>query len=199
MISNTHPTIRFNLSPRSRDEITARRRSIVTAINHILDLALVAVVVATTLYLLDDSEHAAQSAAQARNARVQNTTHVQILPTDPRDAAVSSDLAAVRTFRDAIVAELTAADSRLHSGTSLPSDIRRRHAMEKILSNAGHTGLDDRIAQIEAAIRLRSSPTYIANRDHSSIKQAIQDLHDTAISCRSGALASAVAEMQNTS
>ena len=198
MISSAQPTRGANLSTRPRNEITARRRRTVLIINHILDVALVAAIVAITLYFLDDSHRATSSPARPTGAMIQSVPNAQRLPSDPRDPAVSSDLVIVRKLRDVIARELTAADARLHSGMPRQHDVRLRYSMGKMLSNAGGTGLDDRIAEIEAAIRLRKSPTYDANRDQSSIRQAIRNLHDTAISCRSGALATAVAKIHNT-
>jgi len=177
-------------------ESTVRRPRIVRVINRILDIIMVAVITAATLYLLDDGNHAARSTAQVASAVSRDAPKPQMLPGDPRDAAVTYDLATVLKFRDAIARELTSVNSRFHSGASQAIDIRRRYTMEKILSNDGRSGLNDRIAEIGAAIRLRSSSGFDANRDQASITQAIQNLHDTAISCRSGALAAAAAGIE---
>lgn len=179
-----------------RDGITTRPRVV---LKNILDLMMVAVIITTTLYLLDDSNRGASSMSQGTSTVNQNAPNVQTLPTDPRDAAVTSELALVCNFRDVIARELTSVDSRLHSAAPQPVDFRRYYTLRKILSNAGRTGLNDRIREIEVAIQLRNSPNFNRNRDQPSVARAIRNLHQTANSCRSGALASAMARIRNVS
>lgn len=197
MIASIPSLQRPDIPPGKRIESPPRGRRIVPVIRNILDVTMVAVIVATTLYLLDDSNHATRSTAQTVGAVNQNAPQAQLLPSDPRDPVVSSDLATVHRFSDVITRELTSVDVRLHSGAPQQINLRRRYAMQKMLSNAGGTGLNDRVAEIESAIRLRSSPRFNWDRDQPSIEHAIRHLHETAISCGSGALAAAAIEVED--
>ena len=68
----------------------------------------------------------------------------------------------MRSFRDALKRELVLIDSRASHSGGEQDQRKRRYAIEKMLTNAGGSGVNDRLAAIDKAIKLRSSPTFSA-------------------------------------
>jgi hypothetical protein len=129
---------------------------------------------------------------QASNSRIEvKTPALPPLPVNPQDPLVVADLATVRAFRDALQHELVFTNSKLVATPGDLHQLRRRYAIEKMLSNAGGSGLSDRLAEFDKATNRYSSPSFDPTRDQPFVTKAIRDLHYAAVSCRSGALADA--------
>ncbi|MGZ4814297.1 MAG: hypothetical protein ACXVZV_02745 [Terriglobales bacterium] len=169
-----------------------RGSAIVTTVLYATCVFLLAVGV---LWFLDDSD---RSTTNPQNPSVQtavNATVHQLLATDPTDPLVAADVTTVRAFRDALERELAATDARLATTAGQQQEIKRRFVLQKMLTNAGRSGLNDRLAEVEVAIKLQGSALRLLPRNRDAIQRAIENIHTTAQSCRSGALKQAAGSL----
>jgi len=144
----------------------------------LLSATIAFLVILGSLWILDDSDQAPASEQATVQTSMRADRHP--VPTDPLDAAVADDIATVRSFRDALTRELTASDFRPVASHRNNIEMNRRVAIQKMVSNSGRTGVNDRLNEIEggdpgaffraqqspkrSAIRQRCHPPYPRNR-----------------------------------
>jgi len=173
-----------------RDFRAAGLRKRTRFLSGVLDVLLILIVVVSVLLVLDDSTRKPGESPTTAGSTT-NAVISQQLPADPRDPLVAADISTVRAFKDALERELTKTESSLLAAPGQMESAKRRYAIQKMLTNAGGSGLNDRLAEIEKAISLSSSSGYTSTEIDSFIRKAIQDLHETAISCKTGPLSEA--------
>lgn len=161
--------------PISRRTVTAYRA---------LDATLVLIIAASVLWFLDRTDRIWPT---SQGPVASDAMSIPLpLSSDPLDPAVTTDIATVSELRNAVEAQLAEIDTRPLNSHGNQADQNRRATLLSILSNAGGSGLNDRLAEIQQAIRRRNM-----EEERNFVRQAIRDIHATAESCRSGPFADA--------
>jgi hypothetical protein len=105
--------------------------------------------------------------------------------------SVEADLKALRYVREMLLQHLALITAKLQSAPNSTELAAQRVVIERILHNAGSTGIDDRISAYVAASQQRPGKLYSVEENIRAARAAA-DLHRAAISCRSGAIAKAL-------
>ncbi len=183
-IRSENPPIRVPTSNARPSRATIVRRFL----GRLLNAVVATVIVFGVLLLLDDSKPPANTGEQPTQRAVSISALSQSI-TDVRDPQLSEEIQLVRNFRDSVKNALADTDSELLYFPGQQQLAKRRSSLEKLLRNSGTTGLDDRLAEIDKAIVSQASAQ--SKADEEFVKKAIRELHETAISCKSGAIGDA--------
>jgi len=106
------------------------------------------------------------------------------------DAAVVADLGTLKAYQKALVGELAKTTIALSSYSRDATLLKRKELIELVLTNAGGTGLNDRLSDFETAMQTVASRTVFTDADVTTVRVAVANLRSSAASWKTGAFAS---------
>ena len=103
------------------------------------------------------------------------------------DAAVVADFGTLTAYQKALVDELANTTNGLSSHPRDATLLKRKELLELVLTNAGGTGVNDRLSDFETAMRTVTSRTVSTEADATTVRLAVAHLHSSAASWKTGA------------
>jgi hypothetical protein len=186
--SEANPQTFSTDSPRSERKIAAREIGVFVAALMVPGLIVLGAasyhVVATRIVLGGTADRAEQRIQVSERTRGQ-------LQTELTDSGLAADIATMRAYQKALTDELEATNERLKSDPGDRTFLKRGRLLEVLLSNAGGTGINDRLAAIDTAQRMIASRTVSTEFDEATVREAMKNLRSSAASWKTGAFANA--------
>lgn len=110
----------------------------------------------------------------------------QLLKSELADAAVLADVNTLQTYRKELVDRLANTNVALSSHPSDATLLKRKQLLEVALTNAGGTGIQDRLSDFEAATRIVNLGLVSTDVDAAGVRRAVANLRNTTASWKAG-------------
>jgi len=94
----------------------------------------------------------------------------------------------MRAYQKALTAELHDTNENLKGTPDDETLLKRKQVLEILITNPGATGVNDRLAAIEASLRMVASREVYTNEDEATVRRAIANLRASAASWKTGPL-----------
>jgi hypothetical protein len=107
---------------------------------------------------------------------------------DLADSSIGTDVATMRAYQKALTDELEDTNEQLKGTPRDKTLLKRKQLLEVLITNAGGTGVNDRLSAVENALRIVASRA-VCTDDETTVRRAMADLLDSAASWRTGAFA----------
>ena len=111
------------------------------------------------------------------------------LEADLADANIGMDLGTMRAYQKALTDELVDTNEQLKSTPVDETLLKRKQVLEVLITNAGATGVNDRLAAIETALRMVASGAVYTDEDEATVRRAVANLQGSAASWKTGMFA----------
>jgi hypothetical protein len=110
------------------------------------------------------------------------------LQVDLADPGIAMDLTTMRAYEKALKAELKHTDENLKR---TPSNLTLKHKqlLEVLLTNAGRTGVSDRLSAMDKAFQIVKSTAVCLQEDEATVRRAMANLRASAASWKAGPFA----------
>jgi len=115
----------------------------------------------------------------------------QQLQSDLSDSSLAADIALMRSCQKALTDQLEATNQKLKSAPRDRTLLKRKQLFQTLITNAGGTGVNDRLASIETAQRMVASGVVATERDEAAVHAATANLRNRAASWKTGTFANA--------
>lgn len=141
-------------------------------------------------------QRAQSSSSDSEPARLQQDERSkdrlrQQLQTDFAEPAFAADLATLKTYQKALLDKLASTDEALAKRPVDVTLLKRRQLLKAVLSNAGGTGVSDRLAAIETVQRMAAEPEVWTRQMVVAAHQTMKSLRDSTASWKTGPFSSA--------
>jgi hypothetical protein len=103
------------------------------------------------------------------------------------DSAVVADLGTLKAYQKALVDELANTTDALGSRPRDTTLLKRKELIDLVLTNAGGTGVNDRLSDFEIAMRTVASQSVSTDADAQTLRLAVSNLHNSVASWKTGA------------
>jgi len=113
------------------------------------------------------------------------------LEADLADSSIGTDLTTMRAYQKALTDELDDTNEKLKGAPGDKTLLKRKQLLEVLITNAGATGVNDRLAAIETSLRMVASRAVYTDEDEATVRRAMANLRGSVASWKTGALANA--------
>jgi hypothetical protein len=111
------------------------------------------------------------------------------LEADLADSSIGADLATMRAYQKALTDELDDTNEKLKGTPRDKTLLMRKRLLEVLITNAGATGVDDRLAAMETSLRMVASRAVYTDWDEATVRRAMANLRGSVASWKTGTLA----------
>jgi hypothetical protein len=111
------------------------------------------------------------------------------LEADLADSSIGTDLTTMRAYQKALTDELGDTNEKLKGTPGDKTLLKRKQLLELLITNAGGTGVNDRLAAIESSLRMVASRAVYTDEDEATVRRAMANLRSSVASWKTGALA----------
>jgi hypothetical protein len=111
------------------------------------------------------------------------------LEADLADSSIGMDLTTMRAYQKALTDELDDTNEKLKGTPRDTTLLKRKQVLEVLITNAGATGVNDRLAAIETSLRMVASGAVYTDEDEATVRRAMAKLRGSVASWKTGTLA----------
>jgi hypothetical protein len=175
------------LLPRKHKSAVARQPGVLLAVLMAVSL-LIALSVASRPVM---STHTSQpKRVSVREGRVPLSDDARRqLEADLADSSIGADLATMRAYQKALTDRLDDTNAKLKGTPRDKTLVTRKRLLEVLITNAGATGVNDRLAAIETSLRMVASRAVYTDWDEATVRRAMANLRGSLASWKTGTLA----------
>ena len=174
------------LVPRKHKSRVARQTGVLLAVLMAVSL-LIALSVASCRVM---STHSQPKRVSVREGRVPLSDDARRqLEADLADSSIRADLATMRAYQKALTDELDDTNQKLKGTPRDTTLLQRKRLLEVLVTNAGATGVNDRLAAIETSLRMVASRAVYTDCDEATVRRAMANLRGSVASWKTGTLA----------
>ena len=111
------------------------------------------------------------------------------LEADLADSSIGTDLTTMRAYQKALTDELHDTNKKLKGTPRDETLLKRKQVLEVLITNAGATGVNDRLAAIETSLRMVGSRAVYTDEDEARVRRAMANLRASVASWKTGPFA----------